>query len=330
MNWIKRNRHTYKFNPHTLAYEKAVGGLRDSVKKISFTVLFGVVLGVLFMVVGNRIVDSPKERGMRREIAQYKRQMEALNTRVERAEAVLKDIENRDDVVYRTIFEAAPVPSSVRNSGIGGVERYEELQGYDNTELITYTTKRIDELTKRLYIESVSLDEVYDMALNKQRRFAAMPAIMPVSKNSCKLVSGFGSRYHPILHHHRMHTGVDLAARKGTPIYATADGTVVNAGANGKGLSGYGIAVMLEHGYGFQTLYAHMNDVTVRVGQKVKRGELIGHVGSTGLSQGPHCHYEVLQGGKRVNPVYYFFNDLSPDEYEEVIQAANQENQCMS
>ena len=325
-----KKRHTYKFNPHTLAYEKVVVGVRDLLRKLSFTIALGIVMGVVFMIIGNHVFDSPRERSMKRELAQYKRQFNLLNGRMARAEEVLADLEQRDDNVYRTIFEAAPIAQSVRNSGIGGAERYEELQGYDNSEIITSTARKMDDLSKRLYIESVSLDEVYDMAVNKQQRFASMPAIMPLRKNSCKLVSGFGARYHPILHHRRMHTGLDLAARKGTPIYATADGTVTTAGRDGQGLGGYGVAVVINHGYGFQTLYAHMNDVSVRVGQKVSRGELIGHVGSTGLAQGPHLHYEVWQNGNKVNPVFYLFSDLTPSEYEEVIRLANQENQCLS
>lgn len=325
----KRQKHTYKFNPHTLAYEKVAVGLRERLKKVSFTVLFGVVLAVVLTVLALKIFDSPQERRLKREIAQYERQMKQLTTRVARAEKVLTDIEKRDDNVYRTIFEAAPIDQNVRHSGIGGVDRYADLQGYDNTELITSTSARVDNLIKRLYVESKSLDEVYDMAVNKQKRFEAMPAIMPVAKSQCRVVSGFGSRYHPILHRHRMHTGVDLSARKGTPVYATADGTIVCAGRT-KGFSGYGIVIEINHGYGFSTLYAHLNDVKVRPGQKVKRGELIGHVGNTGLSSGPHCHYEVIQNGNKVNPVYYFFNDLNADDYELMIEEANQENQCMS
>lgn len=325
----KRQRHTYKFNPHTLSYEKVVVGLRDHLKKVSFTVLFGVVLAVVLTILALQLFDSPQERRLKREIAQYERKMKQLNTRVTRAEQVLTDIEKRDDNVYRTIFEAAPIDQNVRHSGIGGVDRYADLEGYDNTELIKHASERVDDLTKRLYVESKSLDEVYDMAVNKQKRFEAMPAIMPVAKKQCRVVSGFGSRYHPILHCRRIHTGVDLSARKGTPVYATADGTITSAGRT-KGFSGYGIVIEIDHGYGFRTLYAHLNDVTGRPGQKVKRGELIGHVGSTGLSSGPHCHYEVIQNGKKVNPVYYFFNDLNTDDYEQMIETANQENQCMS
>lgn len=321
---------TYKFNPHTLSYEKVVVTVREKVKKISFTVAFGLVLGVLFMILGYQFVDSPKERVMKREIAQYKRQLASINKRLARDEKVLSDLESRDDDIYRVIFESAPIPESVRKSGIGGVERYSDLEGYECSEELKATAQRLDDLSKRLYVQSVSFDEISKMARNKQERLAALPAIMPVRKNQCKLVSGFGSRYHPILHRHRMHTGVDLTARRGTPVYATADGKVTTAGRDGKGLSGYGITVVVNHGYGFQTLYAHLNDVTVRPGQKVKRGELVGHVGATGLAQGPHLHYEVIQNGNKVNPVYYFFNDLTPSEYEEVIEAGNQENQCLS
>lgn len=327
---IFKTKHTYKFNPHTLSYEKVVESVRDKVRKISFTVAFGLVLGVVFMIVGYQIVDSPKERVMKREIAQYKRQLASMNARMARNEKVLEELENRDDNIYRVIFESEPISENVRKSGIGGVDRYNDLDGYNCTDEIKRTAQKLDELSKRLYIQSVSFDELSSMAQTKHDRLEAMPAIMPIRKNQCKLVSGFGSRYHPILHRRRMHTGVDLTARKGTAIYATADGKVTNAGRDAKGLSGYGITVIINHGFGYQTLYAHLNDVKVRPGQSVKRGELIGHVGSTGLSQGPHLHYEVIQNGNRVNPVYYFFNDLNASEYEDIIEIGNQENQCLS
>ncbi|MCR5822425.1 MAG: M23 family metallopeptidase [Bacteroidales bacterium] len=327
---MKNKKHTYKFNPHTLSYEKVRVTVHERVKKISFTVAFGLVLGVVFLIVGFQIVDSPKEKNLKREIAQYKRQIKSLNERVDRAELVLKDLEERDDNIYRTIFDAEPVPNEVRNSGIGGVERYADLEGYDCSESIIATSRKVDDLSKRLYVESHSLDEIYEMARTKNERMTSMPAIMPVAKNKCKIVSGFGVRYHPILKSRRAHTGIDMTAQKGTPIYATGNGVVIAAGRNVQGLSGYGIVCVINHGYGFQTLYAHMSDVKVRVGQKVKRGELIGHVGSTGLSQGSHLHYEVILNGKKVDPVYYFFNDLTPSEYEEVIEAAKQDNQCLS
>jgi hypothetical protein len=326
----KRQRHTYRFNPHTLKYEKVFVSLRERVRRISFNVLFGVVLGVALVFIGLQFVESPLERGLRRELAQYKRQFELLLPRVERAEKVLSNLEERDEVLYRTIFECEPVSDAERFSGIGGVERYASLDGYDNSELIKLATRKVDELTKRLYVESKSLDEIYAIARQKTERLASMPAIMPIAKDKCKIVSGFGYRFHPILKYRRLHSGIDLAARPGTPIYATGDGVVRVAGRNPEGYSGYGVVVDIDHGFGFHTLYAHMTTTMVKEGQKVKRGEQVGTVGSTGMSTGAHLHYEVILNGKKVDPVYYFFNDLTPQEYDAVIEQARQENQCMS
>ncbi len=327
---MKKQRHTYRFNPHTLKYEKVFVSLREKVRRISFNVLFGVVLGVVLVVIGLQFVEPPSERGLRRELAQYKRQYEQLLPRVERAEKVLADLEERDNVLYRTIFECEPVSDAERRSGIGGVERYAALDGYDNSELIKLTTRRVDELTKRLYVESKSLDEIYAIARQKTERMASMPAILPIEKNKCKIVSGFGYRFHPILKYRRLHTGIDLTASTGTPIYATGDGVVRVAGRNPEGYSGYGVVVEIDHGFGFRTLYAHMSTTMVKSGQKVKRGEQIGTVGSSGMSTGAHLHYEVILNGKKVDPVFYFFNDLTPQEYDAVIEQARQENQCMS
>lgn len=326
----KKQRHTYRFNPHTLRYEKVFVSLKDRVRRISFNVLFGVVLGVVIVIVGLQFMDSPKERALKRELAQYRRQTRLLGDRVDRAEKVLVDLEERDDVLYRTIFESEPVSADVRHSGIGGVERYAEFDEMESGELLKNTTMKVDDITKRLYVESKSLDELYDMARTKSERMASMPAIMPVAKDKCKVVSGFGMRFHPILKYRRLHAGIDLTARQGTPIYATGDGVVRVAGRNPQGYGGYGVVAMVDHGFGFQTLYAHMATVKVRVGQHVKRGEMIGTVGSTGMSSGAHLHYEVIQNGKKVDPVYYFFNDLTPEEYEEVLELARQENQSMS
>lgn len=326
----KQQRHTYRFNPHTLKYEKVFVSLRDRVKRISFNVLFGVVLGVVLVFVGLQFMESPKERAMARELAHYRRQTRLLNDRVERAEKVLENLEERDNVLYRTIFESAPISDAERHAGIGGVERYAEFDKMEGGALLKSTTMRVDDLRKRICVESKSLDEIYSMARNKNERLAAMPAIMPVAKDKCNVVSGFGYRYHPILHYRRLHSGIDMAARMGTPVYATGDGVVRVAGRNPKGMSGYGVVAVVDHGFGFETLYAHMSGVKVRVGQKVKRGEQIGTVGSSGMSSGTHLHYEVIVNGKKVDPVYYFFNDLTPEEYEEVLELARQENQSMS
>ena len=323
-----KKHHTYKFNPHTLSYEKVKTSFVDKLKKVSFTVAFGIVLGVVLMVIGLRVFESPRQKKLARELDAMERQMENMRKVMKRNEAVLADLENRDNSIYRTLLQAEPIVDSVRRAGMMG-QSYDEFDGYDHSDVIKLTAKRLDDFTKRLYIQSKSFDEVYKMASNKQERLNHVPAIMPLHKNSCSIISGFGTRYHPILHYRRMHTGVDLSAKTGTPIYATGDGTVQVAGRSDD-LSGYDIAVLINHGYGYQTLYGHMNDVKVRQGQKVKRGELLGHVGSTGLASGPHCHYEVWLNGNKVNPIYYFFNDLTPHEYEQVIEAANQENQCLS
>ncbi|MCR5445191.1 MAG: M23 family metallopeptidase [Bacteroidales bacterium] len=326
----KTQRHTYRFNPHTLKYEKVFVSLRERIRRISFSVLFGVVLGVLIVFVALQFMESPKERAMKRELAQYRRQTRLLDDRVERAEKVLENLEERDDALYRSIFAVPPIGEAERRSGIGGVERYSAFDNLGDGEQLKATSMRVDDLTKRVYVESKSLDELYEMARTKTERMASMPAIMPVSKDKGQVVSGFGYRFHPILHTHRLHAGIDISARQGTPIYATGDGVVRVAGRTPQGYSGYGVVAVIDHGYGFQTLYAHMSDIKVRVGQKVKRGEQIGTVGSTGMSTGAHLHYEVFQNGKNVDPVYYFFNDLTPEEYENVLEQARQDNQSMS
>ena len=319
---MKKN-FTYRYNPHTLSYEKVKTTFVDKLKKISFSVAFGIVLGVVLLVIGMNVFQSPKERRLRREMAAMERQVRKMSETVKRNESVLRDLENRDNSIYRTLLEAEPIGDDIRMSGLAGQD-FSDIEGMEIADLVTETSKRIDQMTKRLYVQSLSFDEVYKMASTKKDRMDHVPAIMPLAKNSCSVISGFGTRYHPILHYRRMHTGVDLSAKTGTPIYATGDG------GRSDDLGGYGIAVLIDHGYGYQSLYAHMSEVKVRQGQSVKRGELLGLVGSTGLASGPHCHYEVWLNGNKVNPIYYFFNDLTPKEYEEVIEAANQENQCLS
>ncbi len=318
------------YDPVKLVYNRVYITPKERIKLVFLYLLYGVVFGFIFMMVGFHLIDSPKEHRLKGEIKQYRRQVRQLNDRVDRCCEVLADLESRDDNLYRIIFAVQPISPAVRSSGIGGASRYDDLNGFECSKELISTTRKVDDLTKRLYVQSCSLDDVYKMAVDKQARMTCMPAIMPLPKNQCKIVSGFGIRYHPILRYSRMHTGIDLTAREGTSIYATADGKVTVAGRNSESLSGYGVVCVIDHGYGFQTLYAHMNQVSVQVGQSVKRGEMIGTVGSTGLSQGPHLHYEVLQNGNRVNPVYFFFNDLTPEEYDGVIEEANKENQCLS
>lgn len=321
-----KKRYTYRLNPHTLAYEKVEATVGDRLKRISTTLLLGIVLGVLFAVSAYQLIDSPKERMLKEDIVQYRRELALLERSVTRCNKVLDNIEERDSAVYRTIFGAAPASESRRRPV---VKDYSRLKGKGSSALIISTSQRVDSLEYRLYAQSLSLDEIYKMAGTKQQRMATMPAIMPIRKNECRIVSGYGMRYHPILHYRRMHTGIDMAAHPHTAVYATGDGTVTVAG-RGEGLGGYGVCIVINHGYGFQTRYAHLSAVKVKVGQRVKRGELIGNVGRSGLAQGYHLHYEVVQNGNRVNPVYFFFNDLTPAEYDDVIDASNLDNQCLS
>lgn len=316
----------YHFNVHSLSIEKVRVTIKDRLKKVFTVVGFGSVFAAVVLLIAYNFFNSPKEKMLLREIEQYKLQFEIMNNKINNISAVLKDIENRDDNIYRVIFEAEPIPSSIRNAGIGGNNRYASLEGFNNSEQIIETAKKIDKISRQLYVQSKSFDEVYEMAKNKEDMMVRLPAILPMPKNRGQIISGFGLRFHPILKYRRMHTGIDISAPKGTPIYATGDGVVTSTGKEG----GYGITCQINHGYGYETLYGHLSKVVVKQGQKVKRGEIIGYVGSTGLSMAPHLHYEVILNGKKVNPVYFFYNDLSPAEYEEVIEKSNEENQCLS
>lgn len=321
-----KKKYIYRFNPHTLSYEKVEATLRDRLKGVSTTVLMGIVLGVIFTIVAFNVIDSPKEKQLKSDLVLYRRAFSSLNQSVTRCNKALAELEERDSSVYRTIFGAAPISESKR---IPEQYDYSKLEGRSCSNLIISTKLRVDTLEQRLKVQKSSLEQIKKMAGSKEQRMASMPAIMPIKKDQCRIVSGFGMRYHPILHYRRMHTGIDLTAASGTPIYATGNGVVKVAG-RGAGGSGYGNCVVINHGYGFQTLYGHMAEVKVRQGQRVKRGEQIGTVGRSGLSSGYHLHYEVIQNDNKVNPIYFLFNDLTPAEYDEFIDAANVENQCLS
>jgi murein DD-endopeptidase MepM/ murein hydrolase activator NlpD len=252
-------------------------------------------------------------------------QYDLLNKRLNNLSLVLSDLERRDDNVYRAIFETDSIPDEIRRSGFGGADRYKELQGFTNSQLMISTTQKMDQLAKQMYIQSKSYDEVIKLAENKEKLLSAIPAIMPISVKDLKgIPSGFGYRTHPIYKIVKMHTGMDFNATTGTPIYATGDGVVERADAEA---SGYGNHVVINHGFGYETLYGHMSKILVVAGQQVKRGEVIGLVGSTGTSSGPHCHYEVIRNGNKINPVSYYFLDLSPAEYLQIIQQSSQSNQ---
>ena len=316
----------YLYNPKTLTYEKKKKSRRVFIfRSLRFLLTF-TVFAAIGIAIAYTFFNSPKERMLRRENAQYEFQFTLLNDRLYQIESVLGNLQDKDDNIYRVIFEAEPIPQAIREAGFGGVDRYARLDGYKNSGVIMETTQRLDRITSQLVVQSKSFDEVFDMARNKSAMLVCIPAILPIEKGNGNIISGYGMRFHPILKVRRMHWGIDVSAPSGTPIYATANGKINFSGRKG----GYGKTCMIDHGYGYQTLYGHMKTITVRKGQEVKRGEIIGYVGSTGLSQAPHVHYEVIYNNKKVNPVNYFYNDFTPEEFEKVLELASRDTQVLS
>lgn len=316
----------YQYNETTLSYEKVRLTFWQRAARILWFLLGSAVVGVGMYFVVNIVYDSPEERRLKAEKEDLLLQYEILDSKLDQISAVLKDLENRDDNIYRAIFEAEPIPENIRRAGVGGVNRYRSLERFrDGEDIVIETTKKLDRLSKQLYIQSKSFDEVMEMAMQKEKMLASIPAIQPVNNDDLKrMSSGFGVRIHPIYKTPRFHWGMDFSAPTGTEIYATGQGTVVEVDKNARG---YGHHVVIDHGYGYQTLYAHMSEIKVRRGQHVKRGDIIGLVGTTGTSSAPHLHYEVVKDGEKVNPVNFYFNDLTPEEYDLMIKISSLENQ---
>lgn len=318
----------YHFNAKSLTFEKVRIRWRDRIIKALSFLATAAVFSTVVMLVAYNFFSSPKEKAQQREIEQYKLQYKVLNDRLDRVSKVLADLQEKDDNIYRVVFEAEPISAEERAASYGGADRYARLDGFNNSDLIIETTKKLDRLSRQMYIQSKSFDEVFEMAKHKEQMVACLPAIVPVKNGTSRIVSGYGFRIHPIYKNMRMHTGIDFTAPRGTPVYATADGVVVSP--NAEGGSGYGLTVVVNHGFGYQTLYGHLSRIGAKVGQKVKRGQVIGYVGSSGLSVAPHLHYEVIKNGKKINPVNFFFNDLSPEEYQKVLELASRVNQSLS
>jgi septal ring factor EnvC (AmiA/AmiB activator) len=315
----------YRFNRKTLNYERAVTSMRTHVFRVLSFLGTASVIGALAVVIAFNFFDSPKEKQLRRELEKMKLQYNLVNERIENMNKVIEDLEHRDDNIYRAIFEAEPISNDIRKAGFGGVDQYADLEGFDNSQLMLKLTQKVDRLTKEIYIQSKSYDEVIKMVEGKKQLLASIPAIMPISnKDLSHTPSGFGWRMHPIYKISKMHTGMDFTASLGTIIYATGDGTVEVADSKS---AGYGSHVVINHSFGYETLYAHMSKILVKKGQHVQRGEKIGLVGSTGTSTGPHCHYEVIKNGQKINPVNYYFLDLSPQEYATIVSQSDRNNQ---
>jgi murein DD-endopeptidase MepM/ murein hydrolase activator NlpD len=307
----------YKYNPRTVKYEKVKLTWKDKLLRFMTYFAATLVLALLYNLVFSAFFDTPKEKELMRENKQLELQYEILNKKFDLVEKTLDDLQRRDNNIYRVIFETEPIPSSVREAGFGGSERYEKLRGLDDSELVIKTSKRLDKLSKQLYIQSKSYDQIINKAENKEEMLASIPAIQPISNDDLtRTASGYGWRIHPIYKIKKFHDGMDFTAPTGTEVYATGDGVVSKVKNSYRG---YGKRVVVDHGFGYKTRYAHLTSFNVRRGEEVKRGDVIGYVGNSGLSTAPHLHYEVLKDGKQVNPVHYYFNDLTPEQYEKMI-----------
>lgn len=316
----------YRYNPQNLTYERIYPSLKDRILIIFRHLISGIIVGIAALVAFVYFVGTPwgeeQKKNDRLKDAQY----ELLSKRMDEADNVLKDIQQRDDNLYRAIFHADPIPSSIRSSGARSDSRYDYLTDLSSADLVIQTTKKMDYISRQIYIQSNSFDEVLELAKIQKDRLKHIPSIQPIPDRYLKqLASGYGMRIDPIYGTIRFHAGMDFTANIGTPIYATADGTVVLSDWK----QGYGKCIIIDHGYGYQTLYAHLNEYKVRAGQKVIRGEFIGEVGNTGKSTGPHLHYEVHVKGQPDNPAKYYFMDLSPVEYDKMLQLAANHGQVM-
>jgi murein DD-endopeptidase MepM/ murein hydrolase activator NlpD len=319
----------YYYDTETCKYERIKTKKTDIVLNALGIMSLTIIMAVGLLYLYSSYFESPKELMLKNEVSELKYYYSKLNQEVEVLDKTLKGLEHRDDNIYRVVLGAEPIDKSVRDAGVGGFDRYSEIKEKDilHEDIIVKLHEKTDKLRRKIYIESKSQDEVVQLAEKKEKLFAAIPAIQPIAnKQLIALASGFGMRVHPIYKVKKMHSGIDFAAPIGTPIYATADGKIEEVSVR---FSGYGKMIVIDHGFGYKTRYAHMHDFAVRQGQNIKRGELIGYVGDTGLSTAPHLHYEVLMNGVLINPVHYFFNDLSPAEYEKVVELASIENQSL-
>ena len=287
------------------------------------------VLGAafLFAVLLFTFLKSPKEKAQARELEYMKLKYEILNDRLNDMEALMADMEQRDNDLYRVMFEADPIPSQVRRSGFSDADRYADMYGYMNSDLVVNAARKLDVIASQLYNQSVSYDSLYAMARNKSDMLAHIPSIFPLKETDLKYISSyFGYRPDPIYKVEKFHSGIDLTSTLDAEAYATGDGVVIDAQSNEWG---YGNMVVIDHGYGYKTRYAHLNGFAVQKGQKVKRGQVVGYIGATGKATGVHLHYEVLKNDKQIDPINFLYGDLSPDQYSRALQLSTLPTQTM-
>jgi murein DD-endopeptidase MepM/ murein hydrolase activator NlpD len=315
----------YYYNTNTLRYEKLITPLRVKLLRIFSFIAAAIVTAGFITYFAFRFIGSPTEKILRSENERLKYRYQDLDKQIDDLNQKMTELEGRDNNVYRTIFEAKPIPDSARAKAIEQEQEIEKVEKMEGEELVQSIRSSLKTLTTRMTVQKRSYDELMTLVKNKEQLLAATPAIQPVSnQNLDRIASGFGIRIDPIYKTRKMHAGLDFAAPQGTPIYATANGVVTTSGNTG---NGYGNHIVINHGYGYETLYGHMYRVKATNGEHVKRGEIIGYVGSTGKSTGPHCHYEVHKNGRKLDPVYFFYNDLNPQQFNEILKRAQVSNQ---
>ena len=315
----------YYYDKKTLSYKKISLSLKERFKKTILYAISIIAISISSLVLFYFFFDSPKEKKLKSEINFLVTKYDSFEKKMVNLESVLNDIQKRDDNIYRVIFEAEPIPIEIRKAGFGGINRYSYLDGFSNSELLKKLDRKFDVLKKQIYVQSKSLDQVYELTKKKSDMLSSIPAIQPVSnKDLSRMASGFGYRIDPIYKTKKFHAGMDFSAKTGTPIYATGNGKIIKLR---KSKRGYGNHIIIDHGFGYKTLYAHMSKTIVKKNQKVNRGDIIGYVGNTGKSVAPHLHYEVHKDGKKINPINFYYNDLNSEEYEKMIEIASQSNQ---
>ncbi len=319
----------YYYDSETLSYRKITPKKGRTFGVIILSILGVLLSGLFFFLLYLYIpyLETPKEKALNRELANTELQLQLLNKKMDQAQVVLQEVQERDNSLYRVYFEADPIPLEQRQAGFGGVNRYKDLEGFDNSNLLIATSKRLDIITKQIVVQSKSLDEIAVLAEEKEKLLAAIPAIQPVkNEDLTRVASGFGYRTDPFTKARKFHYGMDFTAPRGTPVYASGDGVIERADARA---TGFGKHIRISHGYGYESIYAHLYKYNVKKGQRVKRGDLIGFVGSTGRSQAPHLHYEIYKDGNKINPIHFYYGNLTPEEFNELLKKSQQENESL-
>ncbi|TMI95138.1 MAG: M23 family metallopeptidase [Bacteroidetes bacterium] len=315
----------YYYNTHTLRYEKLETPLRVKLLRVFGFIAAALVTAAIISLLAFRFIGSPNEKLLRAENERMKDRYRALTQETKKIEQQMKELEDRDNEVYRSIFEATPIPDSARLKDIEKEQQIARVEGMEQNDLVNSIVTSLNNMQSRINAQKASYKDLGVMVKDKEKLLAATPAIQPVSNADLKrIASGFGYRIDPVYKTVKLHPGLDFAAPAGTPIYATANGTVEFAGNRG---DGYGNNVIINHGYGYKTLFGHMFRIKARIGERVNRGEVIGWVGSTGKSTGPHCHYEVIKNGNKIDPIYFFYNDLTPEQFDRLLKLAAASNQ---